>query len=148
MTKLPDDRRRTCVWDHETAVGSWDNVLAPHRRADGQPPTQVDISYGEATGAALAISGQIFRTTRFLETVAEHIVERYVWPARIELEMRSCGEANARWTIAERKLHICYELVREFVELSLAYGFDRPPPRPVRRSSNRSVAPTSPNRDR
>jgi Putative metallopeptidase len=120
-TKLPQDRRRTCVWDYETVVASWEKLLAPHRRADDQPRTHVDINYEEGKGL-LAISERIFRTTRFLETVAEHIAERYVWPARIEFEMRSCGDANARWTIAQRKLHICYELVREFVELSLGYG--------------------------
>jgi hypothetical protein len=120
-TKLPPDRRRSCGWDYETAVASWTDVLARHRRADEQPPTQIDISYQEGKGV-LAISERIFRATRFLETVAEHVAERYVWPARIELEMRTCGHANARWTIAERQLHICYELVREFVELSLAYG--------------------------
>jgi hypothetical protein len=130
-TRLPPDRRRTCVWDYETAVQSWDNVLAPHRRAGDRPRTHIDISYAEGKDV-LAISERIFRATRFLETVAEHIAERYVWPARIEFEMRTCGHANARWTIAERKLHICYELVREFVELSLAYGPDRKPLRPVR----------------
>jgi hypothetical protein len=120
-TRLPPDRRRTCVWDYKTVVSSWENVLAPHRRADDRPRMDIDVSYEEGNGV-LAISERIFRATRFLETVAEHIAERYVWPARIEFEMRTCGHANARWTIAERKLHICYELVREFVELSLAYG--------------------------
>jgi hypothetical protein len=121
QTRLPADRRRTCVWDYETVVGSWENVLASHRRIDDQQRTHIDTSYEEGNGM-LAISERIFRATRFLETVAEHIAERYVWPARIEFEMRTCGHANARWTIAERKLHICYELVREFVELSLQYG--------------------------
>jgi hypothetical protein len=120
-TKLPPDRRRTCAWDYQTVVSSWENVLAPYRRADDQPRTHIDTRYEEGKGV-LAISERIFRATGFLETVAEHIAERYVWPARIEFEMRTCGHANARWTIAERKLHICYELVREFVELSLAYG--------------------------
>ena len=100
-TKLPQDRRRTCVWDYETAVGSWDSVLARHRRAEGQPRTHIDFGYEEGKGA-LALPERIFRTTRFLETVAEHIAERYVWPARIEFEMRSCGHANARWTIPLR----------------------------------------------
>jgi hypothetical protein len=31
--------------------------------------------------------------------------------------MRSCTEPNARWTISTRRLHVCYELVEEFVEL-------------------------------
>jgi hypothetical protein len=96
-------------------------VLSPHRRADDRARTHIDVSYEEGTGV-LAISERIFRATGFLEAVAEHIAERYVWPARIEFEMRTCGHANARWTVAERKLHICYELVRELVELSLAQG--------------------------
>jgi Putative metallopeptidase len=120
-TKLPQDRRRTCVWDYESAVGSWDSVLARHRRAADQPPTHIDFSYGEGKGV-LALPERIFRTTRFLETVAEHIGERYVWPARIEFEMRTCGHANARWTIPLRQLHICYELVREFAELYRDHG--------------------------
>ncbi len=32
-TKLPEERRRTCGWDFETAAQSWGTLLAPHRRA-------------------------------------------------------------------------------------------------------------------
>jgi Putative metallopeptidase len=146
-TKLPPDRRRTCAWDYETVVSSWENVLAPHRRADDQPRTRIDVTYEEGKGV-LAISERIFRATRFLETVAEHIGERYAWPSRIEFEMRTCGHANARWTIAQRKLHICYELVREFVELSLAFGPDRLRPAAAgsaRRRSRDEAHETPPN---
>ena len=92
-TKLPHDRRRTCLWDYETAVASWDSVLAHHRRPEDAPRTHIDFGYEEGKGA-LVLFERIFRTTRFLETVAEHIAERYVWPARIEFEMRSCGHAT------------------------------------------------------
>ena len=36
-----------------------------------------------------------------------------------------CGEANARWTIPTRRLHVCYELAEEFVELYRDYGVGR-----------------------
>jgi len=36
--------------------------------------------------------------------------------------MRSCSEPNARWTIPTRRLHICYELAEEFVDLYCDYG--------------------------
>jgi hypothetical protein len=31
--------------------------------------------------------------------------------------MRSCGEVAAAWTFATRTVHICYEMVDEFVAL-------------------------------
>jgi hypothetical protein len=39
--------------------------------------------------------------------------------------MRSWGDANARWTIPTRRLHVCYELAEEFVELYRDYGVGR-----------------------
>ena len=36
--------------------------------------------------------------------------------------MRSCSEPNARWTIPTRRLHVCYELAEEFVDLYRDYG--------------------------
>ena len=39
--------------------------------------------------------------------------------------MRICGDANARWTISTRRLHVCYELAEEFVELYRDYGVGR-----------------------
>src|SRR5262245_54541857 len=39
--------------------------------------------------------------------------------------MRSCDEANARWTIPTRRLHVCYELAEEFVEIDRDYGAGR-----------------------
>ena len=39
--------------------------------------------------------------------------------------MQSCGEANARWTIPTRRLHVCYELAEELVELDRDYGAGR-----------------------
>jgi Putative metallopeptidase len=114
--KLPEDRRRSCGWDFDTTAASWDRVMAPHRRAPDQPRTSIDVVYGDATGT-LEVVARSFREIQFLERMAEFAAERYLWPAPIRMEMRSCGEANARWTIPTRTLHICYEMVDEFAKL-------------------------------
>jgi putative metallopeptidase DUF4344 len=123
-TGLPQDRRRSCGWDYDTASRSWDRALAPHLRKADQPKPRIEVIYGEAKGR-LATYARIFKTTRFLETVVEQVADRFSWPASIVVEMRSCGDANARWTIPTRRLHVCYELAEEFVELYRDYGVGR-----------------------
>jgi hypothetical protein len=123
--KLPEDRRPSCGWDYETATRSWRRLLdTPHRRAPDQPKTQIEVIYGDAQGI-LGIFAQSFRSIRLLETLAEYVSERYVWPAPFTMEMRTCGEAGARWTIPTRRLHICYELGLEFAQLYREYGAER-----------------------
>jgi hypothetical protein len=123
-TELPQDRRRSCGWDYDTASRSWDRALAPHMRVADQSKPQIEVIYGEAKGK-LATYARIFKASRFLETVIEQIADRFAWPASIVVEMRSCGEANARWTIPTRRLHVCYELAEEFVEIDRDYGAGR-----------------------
>jgi hypothetical protein len=123
--KPPESRRPSCGWDYDTARRSWQKVLdTPHRRAPDQPKTQVEVIYGDAQGI-LGIFAQSFRTIRFLETLAEYVSERYVWPAPFTMEMRTCGEPGARWTVPTRRLHICYELGLEFAQLYREYGAER-----------------------
>jgi Putative metallopeptidase len=114
--KLPEDRRRSCGWDYDTAARSWERVLAPHLRAPDQPKARIEVIYGDATGP-LEVVARSFREIRFLEHFAEYAAGQYLWPAPIVMEMRSCGEPGARWTIPTRTMHICYEMVDEFVEL-------------------------------
>jgi hypothetical protein len=93
-------------------------------RKPDQPRTRIDVSYGDA-GGKLKAHAQTFRDVRFLEALAEYAADRYVWPAPITMEMRTCGEPGARWTIPTRKLHLCYELAEEFTELNRAFGLGR-----------------------
>jgi hypothetical protein len=123
-TDLPADRRRSCTWDYDTASRSWDRALASHQRGDGQPKTRIEVVYGEGKGE-LALYASIFSAMRFLETIVEQVADRFAWPAPIVVEMRTCGEANARWTVPTRRLHICYELAQEFAELYRDFGKSR-----------------------
>ena len=119
--RLPETRRRSCGWDYDTASRSWQRALAPHLRRADQPKPRIEVVYGEGKGK-LAHYARIFRAARFLETVVEQVADSFAWPASIVVEMRTCGEPNARWTISTRRLHVCYELVEEFVELYRDFG--------------------------
>ena len=129
-TKLPADRRRSCGWDFDTAARSWTKLLTPHRRAPEQPKIPIEVGYGNAKGE-LEVFAEWFRSIRFLEIFADVFTDLYVWPAPIKMEMRTCGEPGARWTIPSRTLHICYEMAQEFAELHQAYGRDQRGSRPV-----------------
>jgi Putative metallopeptidase len=82
------------------------------------------VIYGEAKGK-LAPHARTFSAIRFLEAIVEQVAGRFAWPSPITIEMRSCGEPNARWTIPTRRFRVCYELAQEFVELYGDFGGDR-----------------------
>jgi hypothetical protein len=74
------------------------------------------VIYGEARGSLDGVA-RALREIRVLEHMAEFAAEQYRWPAPITLEMRTCGEAAAAFTFATRTVHVCYEMVDEFVAL-------------------------------
>jgi Putative metallopeptidase len=123
-TKLPQARQDTCAGDYSNATFSWGLLLKPHRRAPDRARTKIEVVYGPATGRD-AIARQVARSTRLLETVAEHAADEFAWPAPFTLKMQSCGFANARWNIPTRTLTVCYELVSEFADLYRDYGTTR-----------------------
>ncbi len=103
-TKLPQARQDTCAGDYSNAAFSWGLLLKPHRRAPDRARTKIEVVYGAAAGRD-AIARQVARSTRLLETVAEHAADEFVWPAPFTLKMQSCGFANARWSIPTRTLN-------------------------------------------
>jgi hypothetical protein len=120
-TRLPQARQDTCAGDYSNAAFSWGLLLKPHRWAPDRPRTKIEVVYGAAAGRD-AIARQVARSTRLLETVAEHAADEFVWPAAFTLKMQSCGFANARWNIPTRTLTVCYELGSEFADLYRDYG--------------------------
>ncbi len=114
--RLPEDRRRSCVRDYHVATRSWQRVMGPNMRAAGEPKAQINVIYGEVGGSLDGVARSL-REIRVLEHLAEFAAEQYRWPAPITMEMRTCGEAAAAFTFATRTVHICYEMVDEFVAL-------------------------------
>jgi putative metallopeptidase DUF4344 len=120
-TNLPDDRRATCANDFRAALKSWDSLLKPHMRAPDQPPTRIDVVYGQAEGR-LALTAQISRAINLWENVAHHASDLHAWPAPLTLEMRTCGFPDARWFPSQHKLTLCYELGPDLADLYRTFG--------------------------
>jgi hypothetical protein len=118
--RLPPERRRTCRDDFNNASWSWEQVLKPHLRKPGDPKTNIEVNYGPpGDHAALAETG---RKLLILETVAEWLSEDFAWKNPISLEMQECGSPGARWEFKAKKVVVCYEIIREFVQLYRDYG--------------------------
>jgi Putative metallopeptidase len=117
--EMPEDRQASCKGDFTFAEWSWETLLKPHLRASDAPKQKIELTYGEAKGK-LGVYARAFREIKFLETLAEHIGERYAWPRPFVMEMVECGEVGANWS--SRKLKICYEMAQEFAELYRDYG--------------------------
>ena len=120
-TALPPERQASCMGDFSNAQWSWDKALEPSVRPDTRPKTEITVSYQDG-GKAYELFERGFRQIRLLETVAEHIADRFAWPRPVALEMRVCNEPAARWEHMERKIIVCYELAADFAQLYRGYA--------------------------
>jgi Putative metallopeptidase/Helix-turn-helix domain len=125
--QMPADRQDTCGGDYSNASWSWDMVLKSHRRAGDQPKTKIDVVYGEGKGK-LAIFERAFRAVGLVEAVAEFNADNYVWRAPFTMQLETCGEPGAHWDLKEHKLHVCYELADEFLNLYQDVSAERTKP--------------------
>jgi len=135
--QMPEDRQGSCQGDYSNASWSWDTALKPHRRVGDQPKTKIDVVYGEGKGK-LAMFERAFRAIGFLEAVAEHDADNYVWRAPFTVEMQSCGQPDAHWDLKEHKLYVCYEMAEEFLALYQEVSDERA--RPNRMAPNNVLA--------
>src|SRR5262249_55472678 len=116
-TKLPKDRRDSCaISDYPSTSSSWMSVLAPHRRAPDQPKTKIEVIYGESKGD-LERFARGMRTIDTLNIVADLMSDALAWPQPFVIESQTCGDINARWAPATRRLTVCYELAQDFSTL-------------------------------
>jgi hypothetical protein len=130
QAKMPEERQKTCKRDYRKASEAWDAVLAPHLRHPGQPETKINVVYGDGKGM-YDVLANMFRSIRFLETVAEHARERYLWPHPWTLQMESCGRPGSDYDTDTRIVTMCYEQAFDFVQLYSAYVPAKPAPIPV-----------------
>jgi hypothetical protein len=118
--KLPEQRQASCQDDYNNASWSWEQVLKPHRRKPDDPKTKISVNYAE--GGDYANLAELGARLKILEAVADRLSEDYVWRRPISLEMQQCGSPGARWDLQTQKVIVCYELIREFVQLYRDYG--------------------------
>jgi hypothetical protein len=130
QAKMPEDRQQTCKRDYRKASAAWDAVITPHLRQPGQPETKINVVYGDGKGSYDRLAA-LFRSIRFLETVAEVAQEHLLWPHPWTLAMESCGRPGADYDTDSRTVTMCYEQAFDFAELYRAYVPVKPAPIPV-----------------
>jgi hypothetical protein len=123
--KMPETRQRTCKRDFAKTSEGWQTVLKSWLREPGDPETKIDVVYGDGKGMYDGVVN-MFRTVRFLETVAANSAARYKWPHPFTLKMESCGRPGTDYDDEARVVTICYETPFDFAELYQAYV--QPPP--------------------
>jgi hypothetical protein len=129
-TKLPEERQKSCQRDYLRASSSWDQVLTPHIRRSDQPKSQITAAYADI--AQYAFLKRSLSHMRLLETLAEHLSDRYAWREPVTFEMTTCSDPGAFWDVSVRKVFVCYELAIDFAELHRGYAEHEIPP-PSRR---------------
>ncbi len=123
--KMPEERQRTCKRDFAKTSEGWQTVLKPWLREPGDPETKIDVVYGDGKGMFDGVAN-MFRSIRFLETVAANSAVRYKWPHPFTLKMESCGHPGTDYDDEARIITICYETPYDFAELYRVYV--QPPP--------------------
>ena len=136
-TKLPEERQKTCQRDYRRASSSWDQVLTPHVRRPDQPKSQITAAYADI--AQYEFMKRSLRHMRLLETLAEHLSDRYVWRGPVAFEMTTCSEPGAFWDVSIRKIIVCYELAIDYADLHRGYADHEipPPSRRIARNAKR-----------
>ena len=134
---LPEDRRQTCQGDYSNASWSWNKALEPYMRAPELEPMKYPVVYGKPEGS-LDIFKKAFEASDIMGYVAA-FAGRFAWRHGFGIEVNSCGESGASWSIPERKMVFCYELADDFVQLYKLHGEDplaklSPPLMPTSRS--------------
>jgi len=135
--KLPKERQDTCKFDYSNAEWSWEEVLKPHKRKPEDPKTEIKVSYAEP--GEYATLAELGRKLQILETVAEWLSEDFAWKTPISIEMQQCGSAGARWLPPMKKIVVCYELIREFVQLHRSFGQAELVPGTMKMSKNKKI---------
>ena len=136
-TKLPEERQKSCQHDYRRASTSWDQVLTPHIRQSDQPKSQITAVYADIAQYAFLKRG--LSHMRLLETLAEHLSDRYVWRGPVAFEMTTCSEPGAFWDVSIRKIIVCYELAIDYADLYRGYADHEipPPSRRIARNAKR-----------
>ena len=75
----------------------------------GVAEPEVKVRYEKAGSGPALVGRSLMKRTLLLEEVAQRINDTMKLPHDIELVGAQCGEANAYWNLAEKKITICYE---------------------------------------
>jgi len=119
--ELPAERRDGCAAEYMATERSWTSLLAPHLLADGlAPPARVTVDYGPP--GAYGTERRLLQESELLEGVAEGVTTTFSLKRPLTIRARACGEPNAYWDPEAAEITVCYELVRDYLELHAQLG--------------------------
>lgn len=107
-----------CVEDYDRVLESWTALLEPHGRAKRKRTRGGTIRVVYDDVREFRPLRDLVRNAGVIETAAAEILSSLVLPRTVTVRFSACGEENARWMPAERRILICYELVRAFDRLA------------------------------
>ena len=114
--ELPPERRERCEVEYQSVFASWGQLLAPHVIEQGGAPGQrITVRY-DASGD-FAREEQMLKDSQILETLATEMSGSFRLPRALTMKAATCGEPNAFWDPAAAEITLCYELVRDYMEL-------------------------------
>jgi Putative metallopeptidase len=118
---LPEDRRASCIDESAKNTHSWETVLGPLQYGDDEKPpsTPVSVSYADTT--EFETERKYIEDLGVLNDVTELMNSTYKFKDGIVVAAEECGQANAFWNPGERKLTLCYELVRDYLNIAEKY---------------------------
>lgn len=113
----PADVER-CVADYDRVLATWTALLEPHGRAKRRRARggTIRVTYDDVP--AFRPLRDLVRGAGVLEAAVAEIVSSLVLPRTLTLRVAACGEENARWLPAERRIVLCYELLAAFERLA------------------------------
>ena len=94
----------------------------------GSPDPKMTVSYENAASGQAIAGRTMMMKTHLLENMAEKVNGTLKLPHDIALVGAQCGEPNAYWNAAEKKITICYEDVNQSLRSFKAAGDADPIP--------------------
>lgn len=107
-----------CVEEYEQVLAKWTAILEPHGRAKRRRARGGTIRVTWDDVPAFRPLRDRLREAGVIEAAAAEIVSSFVLPRTLTVRFAACGEENARWLPAERRILVCYELVAAFDRLA------------------------------
>lgn len=105
---MPEGRRDGCIDDANRAWESWDRVLAPHMKAEGEAAS-TSITFEYVDDDTFTDVRDYMMAIGLLEDTALYLNQQFNTPS-FALKAEACGEANAFFDPVAQTVSMCYEL--------------------------------------
>jgi hypothetical protein len=113
---LPEERRQSCVDEAHRNDRAWTRLLADGLRPAGSPPGDpIPVTYEDTTD--FATEQAYLMGSGILEAVSSALGQWTLKPG-IAIRAAECKEINAFWDPDGRVLTMCYELVRDYLQIA------------------------------